>query len=134
MEIFEWTEEKPVTANNMNEMQNIINNNIETADVYGNNYVKMIDGTLICWGETSVFNIPHSTQTDNDITLPVAYKDSSFKVICSVQAGGAYWASIVAVLGYPLSNNSIRLTGANYTAGNTIENVKLSYITIGRWK
>ena len=134
MEIFEWDENIPVTANNLNEMQSIINNNIETADVYGNNYVKMVDGTLICWGETSAFNISSSSQTNNDITLPVAYKDSNFKVICSVSAGGAYWASIVAVKGYPLSNSSISLLGANYMAGQTIENVKLSYITIGRWK
>lgn len=124
----------PASANNLNEMQTIINNNIKTADVYGNNYVKMIDGTLICWGETSAFNISTSSQANNDITLPVAYKDSNFKVICSVRAGGAYWASIVAVMGYPLSNNSIRLLGANYMSGQTIENVKLSYITIGRWK
>lgn len=29
MDIFEWSENIPVTANNLNEMQNIINNNIE---------------------------------------------------------------------------------------------------------
>lgn len=29
MNIFEWDEETPVTANNMNEMQNIINNNFK---------------------------------------------------------------------------------------------------------
>lgn len=36
MEIFEWSENIPVTANNLNEMQNIINNNIsqEVLDVY----------------------------------------------------------------------------------------------------
>lgn len=28
MDTFEWTEEKPVTANNLNEMQNILNNNM----------------------------------------------------------------------------------------------------------
>lgn len=32
MEIFEWTEQTPVTANNLNEMQNILNNNIEQTD------------------------------------------------------------------------------------------------------
>lgn len=36
MDIFEWDESIPVTANNLNEMQNIINNNIsqEVLDVY----------------------------------------------------------------------------------------------------
>ena len=36
MDIFEWDEETPVTANNMNEMQNILNDNIseEVLDVY----------------------------------------------------------------------------------------------------
>lgn len=28
MEIFEWTEQTPVTANNLNEMQNILNDNL----------------------------------------------------------------------------------------------------------
>lgn len=36
MEIFEWNENIPVTANNLNEMQNIINNNI--LDVYSDVY------------------------------------------------------------------------------------------------
>ena len=36
MNIFEWDEQTPVTANNMNEMQNILNDNIseEVLDVY----------------------------------------------------------------------------------------------------
>lgn len=31
MDTFEWTEQTPVTANNMNEMQNILNDNISEA-------------------------------------------------------------------------------------------------------
>ena len=38
MEIFEWTEETPVTANNLNEMQNIINGNI--LDIYSTSEIK----------------------------------------------------------------------------------------------
>ena len=145
-----------VKADDLNEIKNVVNANdnnvgdladLKTTDVSsvvnaineliiesGNNYIKFSNGTLICWGETSAFNITSSSQTNNDITLPVAYKDSSFKVICSVSLGGAYWASIVATMGYPLSNSSIRVMGANYMAGQTIENIKISYITIGKWK
>ena len=38
MNIFEWDENIPVTANNLNEMQNIINNNI--IDIYSTDEVK----------------------------------------------------------------------------------------------
>ena len=145
-----------VRADDLIEIKNVVNANddnvgdladLKTTDVssvvnaineligeLGNNYIKFSNGILITWGETSAFNISTSSQTNNDITLPVAYKDSSFKVICSVRDGGPYWASIVAVMGYPLSNSSIRLLGANYIAGATIENIKLSYITVGKWK
>lgn len=49
MDIFEWSEDIPVTANNLNEMQNIINNNIskETLEVYSTSERKIgtwIDG------------------------------------------------------------------------------------------
>jgi len=47
MDIFEWNENIPVTANNLNEMQNIINNNIseETLEVYSTSERK--NGTWI---------------------------------------------------------------------------------------
>lgn len=47
MDIFEWSENIPVTANNLNEMQNIINNNIseEVLDVYSTS--EQIIGTWI---------------------------------------------------------------------------------------
>ena len=48
MEIFEWTEQTPVTANNMNEMQNKLNNNIKEA--VENQYNLVTDGSAVKTG------------------------------------------------------------------------------------
>lgn len=99
----------------------------------GSNYLKF-GNILICWGVTSSFNIPSSNEVNNDITLPQTYKNNNYKVICSLSDGGAYWASGLAIKGFTLSTSVIRLIGANYLAGNAIQNVRISYITIGEWK
>ena len=63
MDTFEWTEETPVTANNMNEMQNIINNNIS--------------GSL-------KWNYLGTTQGDNSITLPNSFNE----LLCKIKLAG----------------------------------------------
>lgn len=97
------------------------------------NYLKF-GNILICWGATSLFNISSSNEVNNDITLPQTYKNNNYKVICSLSDGGVYWASGLAIKGFTLSTSTIRIIGANYLAGNTIKNVRISYITIGEWK
>ena len=97
------------------------------------NYLKF-GNILICWGVTSLFDIPSSKTVNNDITLPQTYKNNNYTVICSLSDGGVYWASGLAIKGFTLSTSAIRLQGANYVAGNAIQNVRISYITIGEWK
>lgn len=69
MNIFEWDEQTPVTANNLNEMQNILNDNIseEVLDVYSTTeqrigtwtngkplYRKVITGTKVSGTELAI--------------------------------------------------------------------------------
>lgn len=63
MDTFEWTEETPVTANNMNEMQNIINNNIS---------------------QSLKWNYLGTTQGNNSITLPNSFNE----LLCKIKLGG----------------------------------------------
>lgn len=56
MDIFEWTEEIPVTANNLNEMQNILNDNVSPVK----------DDTIKLQGEVLYSN---TSGTNGNITL-----------------------------------------------------------------
>lgn len=56
MEIFEWNENIPVTANNLNEMQNILNNNIKKQYTIIYNNVSGESINLSCNEEISNFD------------------------------------------------------------------------------
>lgn len=124
----------PVTANNLNEMQNILNSNIETANDSDINYVKLIDGTLICWGKTDIFDITYGTAVEREINLPESFVDTSYVVTCSITSGGGFWANGVEFRGQPLTTSSIKLYAGNYISGGTAQNIQGAYIAIGRWK
>lgn len=132
MEIFEWTEQTPVTANNLNEMQNIINNNIETADVYGNNYVKMIDGTLICWGTVAVGDVPPRQAKEIIINLPQNYIDTNYSCMVTKKGGGLYWTFLAETVA-SITNSSVSLSVWNNN-DNQATITAMDYITVGRWK
>lgn len=132
MEIFEWTEQTPVTANNLNEMQNIINNNIETADVYGNNYVKMIDGTLICWGTVAVGDVPPGKGKGIIINLPQNYIDTNYSCMVTKKGIKPYWSFIAEAVA-SITNSSVSLYVWNNN-DNQATITAMDYITVGRWK
>lgn len=51
MEIFEWTEQTPVTANNLNEMQNILNDKLKAKNInltINTDYVYSTDWDYTC--------------------------------------------------------------------------------------
>lgn len=79
MNTFEWEENIPVTANNLNEMQNILNNNITTS--IENQYNLITDGSGIKTGRqidgkdeyvvrVDGGNMPNNTT--KTVTLPVS--------------------------------------------------------------
>lgn len=68
MDIFEWSENIPVTANNLNEMQNVINNNIskEILHVYSTSEKRVgtwTNGKPI-YEITLYYNVTGNTSTD----------------------------------------------------------------------
>jgi hypothetical protein len=123
----------PATATNMNEMQNILNNNMLNVDSSGDNYVKLVDGTLICWGITNAANVNYNSEATFDITLPESYTNEYFTVLTSLTYSGSFWANGAVTKGQALTSNSIRVVIGNYVTNHTA-NVQASYLCIGRWK
>lgn len=71
MDIFEWDEEIPVTANNMNEMQNIINNNIVTNIITDGDEVKTnykIDGKDVYAKRYTLPSLAANTKINHGLT------------------------------------------------------------------
>lgn len=134
MDTFEWSENTPVTANNLNSMQDILNNNIETANESDSDYIKLPDGTLICWGTTDTFDITYGTAVEREINLPESFVDTNYVVTCSITKGQGFWANGVEFKGQPLTTGSIKLFAGNYISGGTAQSIQGAYIAIGRWK
>lgn len=81
MNIFEWDENTPVTANNLNEMQNILNENI--IEEYSTNetltHKKWIDGKPIYRKVVDIGNLPNNT------TKRVVANTSNLDSLISIQ-------------------------------------------------
>lgn len=102
--------------------------------IIGNsNYIKFDDGTLICYGKTSTFNINSISEHQENITLAESYLTNDFIVNVSISSGGSGWANVIC-RGGATSENTIRLIAGNYISNSTAQNIALSYMTIGKWK
>ena len=109
-------------------------NNILNMLKSGNDYIKLSDGTLICYGKTTVAEITYGSEYSEIITLPEDYVNDKYIVLTSITSGGASWANVIC-RGGATSENTIRLIAGNYIAsGSTARDIILSYITIGKWK
>lgn len=90
MNTFEWTEETPVTANNMNEMQNILNGNIVNAinevftiekkgdfiyKKYDNGLVEIYQKSQMIVQLTNDYNPSTAHWANVDCTLPEPIKE-----------------------------------------------------------
>ena len=123
----------PATATNMNEMQNILNNNMLNVDISGDNYVKLVDGTAICWGTyrtktgSSAQNSQYSVTFT--LTLPFVFKSGT----CQAKGISGNPARKVNVRFSQVIENTDSIQGvllsdiANYDA-------TLDYLVIGKWK
>ena len=128
MDTFEWTEETPVTANNMNEMQNILNNNtsdrILKPDVLYNNISEISE------------TITLSSSAEDYTYIEIHYKDTILSTYNSAKLynpNGKSIALFVVYNGssgtntqfknavYSISGTSITLTN-NYGIGNLNNN------------
>ena len=130
----EYSGATPLSASNLNAMQDGIYEDINNVAQNGTGYLKLADGTLICYGKTVSTNIPTNAEFSDTITLPHSYLTNDFIVNASITSGGAGWANIIC-RGGSLSENTIRIIAGNYIKGSVeAQNIIISYITIGKWK
>jgi hypothetical protein len=130
----EYSGATPLSASNLNAMQDGIYEDINGIVESGSGYVKYADGTLICYGKSNTAEIPYGSEYSETITLPESYKDNNFIVLTSITSGGASWANVIC-RGGATSENTIKLIAGNYiVSGSTARDIILSYVTIGKWK
>ncbi len=126
-----------VKAADMNEIKSVVNENYAEQSrmiTNGTGYVKMSDGTLICYGKLAAVDVTAETTNTRYITLPQEYVDTNFACVCSINGSSAYWANGLAIRGRADTTSTIRVDIGNYLAGNTATNIQVGYITIGKWK
>lgn len=124
MDIFEWDENTPVTANNLNEMQNTLNDNITNQIDSENGYIKYADGTMICYGKITTESTGYSS-----VTFPIAFIDAP--VVTASQESGTETANIVCTKLSSITANGFRI-GCVYSGGYVTQYAK--WIAIGKWK
>lgn len=129
----EYSGATPLSASNLNAMQDGIYEDINKTITGGTNYVKFSDGTLIFWGNVGPFDVNTSSGKQNVITLPENYKDTDFSVIASIKHGGAYWTS-AHIKAEATSTNEINVEIYNDSPTNIVRNISASYFTVGKWK
>lgn len=126
-----------VTDADMNEIKDVVNENYAEQSrmiTNGTGYVKMSDGTLICYGKLAAVDVTAGTTNTRYITLPQEYVDTNFVCTCSINDSSAYWANGLAIRGRSDTTTTIKIDIGNYLAGNTATNIQVGYITIGKWK
>ena len=136
MDIFEWTEEIPVTANNLNEMQNILNDNI-TEEINGlittgTNYIKY-GNYAICWGQV------HPTYNNANVmqgtaTLPLSFNNGRCIATTVNYANVAAELDAIAKVPSAVSGTGLTLalhsnSGKFTTSSNSFY---INYIVIGQ--
>lgn len=98
----------------------------------GNNYVKYGDGTMICWGTTSVGQLSASSEKRITITLPKSYTNSNYYVFLTKKGEGAYWSYVQETVSSRTSSKFVIFTWNN--ANNVANLASMDYFTIGKWK
>jgi len=132
MDIFEWDESIPVTVNNLNEMQNIINNNIveESARIRNWNYLgsTTADGTI---------NLPSSfneilciIKIDNNSALQLLIQVPYIHLTSSSQSFNSGYYGSSSVSGY--ARAVISRTSGNLSNAYQNGTFKLS-TTVAMW-
>ncbi len=108
-------------------------NNIANIIDSGNNYIKFIDGTAICWGN---FNVTTGTSAQNG-----QYNVSFTETIPITFISGTIQGKVVS--GNPLRKVDVRFSNL-ISNDNTLKGIAISdisnygatidYLVIGRWK
>lgn len=104
---------------------NYINGIVESGSNENGNYVKYIDGTMVCYGVAEVYNDGWST-----VYYPVEFI-SQPTVIASVASGSSETTTIVTAKLSGISTTTFR-TSAVISSGYT--SALINYIAIGKWE
>lgn len=124
MDIFEWDENTPVTANNLNEMQNQLNDNIVNSIESGNGYIKYSDGTLICYGQ-------ENSSASGYITINFPINFIAAPTVVASQSANTETTTIVITKLSAITTSSFRVACV-YSGGYLLQFVK--WVAIGKWK
>ena len=101
-------------------------------------YIKYDDGTLECWGTTTLSNVAVTTATgsmyrsdyQSSMTFPISFTSID---MCNLFLQGSTYASMIAPEGSPTTN----YTQAYYiyrSTSTTLSSATIGYHAIGRWK
>ena len=115
MDTFEWTEQTPVTANNLNEMQNIINNNIlEYEDHYSSDEIKTnkvwIDGKPIYRKVFDYGQLPNNSSVGVTHNIPIDTPIECFGIVYRTSSPVNSWTLPTANIFIDLDKNQVYVT------------------------
>ena len=130
----------PLNAENLNQMQsnieNAINNILQSGTTNNVNYIKYIDGTLIQYGKVTLQSYTRRSSggltywsQGTTITLPVSFLNVNYSVTTNVSS--ANMNNFAQSYGAIESVNRVKISFAS-TADE--DNRDIDFICIGRWK
>lgn len=98
----------------------------------GTDYIKYGDGTMECWGRKTFGSITGQTGIYVSVSLPEAYKDTTYNIQLTKAGGGDGFTLIVESV-MNITVNSFDIYGwNNRTATSTVNSYE--WRTIGKWK
>ena len=135
----EYSGATPLSANNLNAMQDGIYEDINSVVESGSNengqYIKFADGTMICCGrkiESTTTWTQWGYAINWDATNPVTFPQSFLNVYyCNAMACGGYAAGVIRCR---FDNNGIFGITFSRADGLRDADIEYSWIAIGRWK
>ena len=121
--------ETPLNAENLNYNFSHI---IESGSNDNGSYVKYSEGTLICYGVSTITSANPNTTTDKVVNLPYYFINTNYRVSFQKLNSGSYWADINEQVTNK-TNNSFTIACWN-SASQSSGVINHEYIAIGKWK
>lgn len=113
-------------------LDNKINNVIQSGTNNNQNYIKAIDGTMICYGKSSDITTAANAGVQATITLPQQFIDANYVVTVTPTHPTAYWGEVLFST-TDFTTSSFKISTWN-SGSSTNANQVFSYIAIGKWK
>lgn len=128
-----------VTADDMNEIKNVVNGMIESGSNDNGRWIKYSDGTLVQYGEvTETLNIATKSSITNwyyedghIINFPILFADINYFMDVNAALGGLITLNVYSITSQENSKCKFNLS-SNIEYNNS--NYKFRWFAIGRWK